>query len=483
MIIYFTDRKINILGMASTSLPNGLRIYDDLTVEDVSSGVNTFSCSIDANDQDRQVLEDAVKEGHYILKNSGDAFSDTENTYDSLYQIVETQFNNETETMYLYAEDAGLELLGKVVPGITLENKTLVQMIQQFVPSDWNIKTIDIPTGTKTHTWEGENTAIERIKSIADLFECEVYYSFDIERLQVQGKNINVVNKRGSQKPVAQLKMNYDIDKIITKKSIVNMATAYTVTGGTPEGKDTPINLKGYAYSYTDEKGDVYQVDTATGQMRNTTQMQYWGSSLNTNGLIVKSFNFDTTDKAILAGQARAALQKVCYPEVNYEVNVINYPEGVRIGDRVNIIDDDGNLYLESRILKLEISAANDKIVATFGDFLIKSAGISSMIEQYASEFISNIKNGQDATTVGLISSGGNVFHNQPIATTIYATVFKGNVAITKQEDLEEIYGSNAQLLWYNNDGSILLGTGFSYELNSDLSAVSVICKLSTQGE
>ena len=99
MIIYFADRKINILGMASTSLPNGLRIYDDLTVEDVSSGVNTFSCNIDANDQDRQVLEDAVKEGHYILKNSGDAFSDTENTYDSLYQIVETEFNNETETM------------------------------------------------------------------------------------------------------------------------------------------------------------------------------------------------------------------------------------------------------------------------------------------------------------------------------------------------------------------------------------------------
>ena len=95
MIIYFADRKINILGMASTSLPNGLRIYNDLTVEDVSSGVNTFSCNIDANDQDRQVLEDAVKEGHYILKNSGDAFSDTENTYDSLYQIVETEFNNE----------------------------------------------------------------------------------------------------------------------------------------------------------------------------------------------------------------------------------------------------------------------------------------------------------------------------------------------------------------------------------------------------
>ena len=39
------------------------------------------------------------------------------------------EFDNETETMFLYAEDAGLELLGKVVPGITLKDKTLVQMI------------------------------------------------------------------------------------------------------------------------------------------------------------------------------------------------------------------------------------------------------------------------------------------------------------------------------------------------------------------
>ena len=105
------------------------------------------------------------------------------------------------------------------------------------------------------------------------------------------------------------------------------------------------------------------------------------------------------------------------------------------------------------------------------------------MIEQYASEFVSNIKNGQDATTISLISSGGSVFHNQSISTTINATVFKGNVAITKQEDLENIYGSNAQLLWYNNDGTVLLGTGFSYEVNSDLSAISVICKLSIEGE
>ena len=63
MIVYFTDRKINILGMASTSLPNGLRIFNDLTVEDISSGVNTFSCSIDANRSEERVQGKSVDLG------------------------------------------------------------------------------------------------------------------------------------------------------------------------------------------------------------------------------------------------------------------------------------------------------------------------------------------------------------------------------------------------------------------------------------
>lgn len=481
MIIYFANRKLSILGMASTSLPNGLRIFDDLTTEDVESGVNTFSCSIDANDQSRQVLEDAIKEGHYIIKNSGDAFLDAESTYDSLYQIVETEFNNETETMYLYAEDAGLELLNKVVPSVTLTNKTLVQMIQQFAPSDWHIKTLGTPSGTKTYTWEGENTATERIQSVANLFNCEVYYSFDIERLKVTAKNINVVGKRGSQKPIAQLKMNYDISRIVTKKSILNMATALSVTGGIPNGSETPINLKGYSYSYTDSKGDLYQVDSTTGQMRNKTQMNAWSSSLDSDGLICKSFSYDTTDKATLAGQARAKLQQLSYPEVNYEVNVINYPQGTKVGDRVNIVDDAGNLYLDSRILKLETSVANDRIVATFGDNLIKTSGISAIIEQYAQDFSNKVKNGLDSANIAIISSGGNVFHNQAIATSLQATAYLGNRVITSQADLEDAFGSGTQICWYASDGTTLLGTGFSYLVTTATDSLSIICRLVTQ--
>ena len=393
MIIYFADRQLNITGHASTSLPGGFRIFDDLTSEDIDSGVSTFSCRISYNDSTRAELEEIVSVGKFILKSSGTAFSEKENIYDSLYTIIETEFDTLSQEIYLYAEDAGLDLINKVVPAATLTNKTVGQMLSSFIPSDWTINLIGAPTGTLTYEWQGENTATERINSVAALFNCEVYYSFVIERFMVTAKVINVIPKRGNQIPEAQLRLDRDIDRIVTKTSIVNLATAYSVTGGTPEGKSTPVNLKNYSYSYTDPKtGDVYSVDATTGQMRNTSAMRRWSSVLDNDGLILKSFTFDTTDKAVLAGQARAALQTVSTVAINYEVDFTRLPDDIRIGDRVYIIDEDGELFLEARLLKIETSVANVTQKATVGEFLIKESGIAEKVQALADAFAEKAK-------------------------------------------------------------------------------------------
>ena len=55
-------------------------------------------------------------------------------------------------------------------------------------------------------------------------------------------------------------------------------------------------------------------------------------------------------------------------------------PENVKIGDRVNIIDDEGGLYLSTRILKLEVSIAEKEQTATLGEYLIKGSGIARKV-------------------------------------------------------------------------------------------------------
>lgn len=474
MIIYFADRDLNITGQASTTLPGGFRLYEDKLTEEIASGVNIFEFKVSHNDMERLDLEGVIARSKYVLKSGGSAFADKENTYTSLFQIIDDEYDTLAQEYYIYCEDAGLDLINKIVPKVTFKNKTLLQMLQATVPSGWTINLIGTPTGTKTNTYEGENTATERINNIAELFDCEVYYSFEIERFKVTQRILNVIPKRGHQVAIPQLRLNMDINQIITKRSRQELATAYAVKGGTPEGSDNPVTLVNYNYSYTDpETGDVYQVDKASGQMRNISAMKREASVLDSDGLIVRTFEFETTDKSILAGQARAELQKHCNPIVEYEVDIAILPEGTVIGDRINIIDEEGELFLDARILKLETSEANRQITATVGDYIYRNSGISEQMRALAKEYAAK---GIDGIVLSVTSSGGNIFHGQAINTTLIAMVFMGNNVIDTQDALEAVFGDGASIKWYNGD--TLLGTGMTYNLSTDNNKETITARL-----
>ena len=394
MMIYFCDRQFNILGQATTELPSGFRISEDKLVEDVESGVNTFECTVTWTDESRSVLTKALTAGNYILKSGRN-----DNNYNQLFQIIETESDTKAQEIRLYAEDAGLDLLNTQCGAAKLEDMTMIRMLQYFLPPDWTVDVQEAPDTTRTNEWDGESTCTERLRSVVGLWDQELYYSFRIEGLQVKEKTVNVVKRRGLQEAIPQLRLNYDIDRIMTKTSISDLVTALNVTGGIPDGSVTPVDLVGYTYSYEDPvTGDVYQVDRTSGQMRNTTAMDRWSSMIDEDGLLVGSFSFDTTDKAVLAGQARAELQKRSTPSVNYEVDFAKLPDDVQIGDRVNIIDDDGDLYLEARILRIETSEAEDTQKAVIGDYLLKNSGISGIVQQLAGEMtmLADIKQNAD---------------------------------------------------------------------------------------
>lgn len=475
MIVYFADRQLNISGHASTQLESGYTIVEDTLTEEISTGVNTFSLKVFINDGNRQELEKAAQVGNFVLRSGGRAFTGKENQYSSLYQIVETEYDSSTRELSIYAEDAGLELLNKTCAASEQKNKTLEAMLKAFVPSDWVINLIETPTGTKSNTWDGDSTATERINSVVSLFGCEIYYSFIIERLQVSKKVINVIPKRGTQKAVEQLRLNYHINSIQTKTSIADLATAFEVKGGTPEKSDKPIDLKGYTYSYTDATtGDVYTVDKATGQMRNTTAMKRWASSIDTDGLIIRAYSFDTTDKAVLAGEARAELQKCSQPTVEYEVDFATLPEDIRLGDRINIIDDEGKLYLDARVLKLESSVVSGSQKATLGEYIVRSAGISAKVADLASQ-LSNLAKTM-LLSIEIVSSNGNVFISTTVATTLTAKVTQNGAELTDSE-----VANLGTIRWYNyDDRSTVLATGKTFTITESMNidAVNIIARL-----
>lgn len=402
MTLYFSDRNMRILGSASTGLPNGLSVTEDVKTEEIENGATTFSCKVSFNDETRQKVEECTAAGNYLLIGDGVA--------KEFYTIIETELDAKNCTVYLYAEGSGLDLLNEVAlkwPTEKTEDSdkgahTLSWYFDKFLNSgtysggDTGGGNSGFQLGineasgddAQELTWDDEGTVTERLLDIADKFQCEIGFRFEIEGMYVKNKFVDVYKKRGKDVGV-QLRLGKDVDNIVTKTSVENLATALKVTGSSPSGSDTPINLDGYSY----DDGDFYV--SSGSVLRSRKANEKWAR----NGMygaeagdIVKTYTYDTADQAELCKQAVAELSRISKPEVNYEVDIALLPDSVRIGDRISIADQYGKVYLSARVLKLETSVADRTKIATLGEYLIKSSGISEKVEELAQQF-SNIKN------------------------------------------------------------------------------------------
>lgn len=238
-------------------------------------------------------------------------------------------------------------------------------------------------------SWEGETTASERILSVATQFDAEVSYTFEIDRLKIKHKYINLHKKRGVDQG-RELRINREVKNIIVKSSVEDLATALSVTGGYPEDSETPINLKGYKY----DDGDIYlSGSTIYSRSAVAKWSRYLSEKGSGTGHIVQSYTYDTTSKSELCNRAVSKLKKIYDAAVSYEVELAYLPDGIKIGDTVNIVDDTGELYLSARIMKLESSICNDEYTATLGEYKLKSSGISEKMESLAAQFEKLAKN------------------------------------------------------------------------------------------
>lgn len=384
MIIYFANRKMEVLGQASTGLPRGFFASDDKKIEDVDTGVASFECTVSFEKSEQRQLQEVVKAGNYILRSNGDE--------KEFYTIIDSELDIDDQEIYLYAEDAGLDLLNDVAQAFeAAEAYPIKWYVDKWTEdSGFEIGINEIPDLSRKLKWEGETTVTERLASVATQFDnAEISYTFDIDKLQVIHKYINIHKKRG--KDTGEVfRINKNLNNIVIKSSVANLATALYVTGGTSEGQEDPITLAGYKY----DDGDFY---ISGKYLKSRKAVKKWSRYLSKTGTgeghIEKTYSFDTTSQKELCAHAVTELKKICDTEVNYEVDIAELPPAAKIGDRINLVDDNGELYLSARILKLEVSIAKDSQKATLGEYLIKSSGISDKVQALASQFAELAKN------------------------------------------------------------------------------------------
>lgn len=377
MILYFADRHMNVLGQASTELPKGLYISDDLKTEEVEAGVATLEFTLNYTASTRNDAKQYGSVGNYILRKNGDE--------QEIYTIITSEENIFKQEVEIYAEDAGMDLLNETVGEYKADKAYPASYyVEKFSDdSGFEIGINEVSNYNRKLSWEGETTASERILSVATQFDAEVSYTFEIDRLKIKHKYINLHKKRGVDQG-RELRINREVKNIIVKSSVEDLATALSVTGGYPEDSETPINLKGYKY----DDGDIYlSGSTIYSRSAVAKWSRYLSEKGNGTGHIVQTYTYDTLSQSELCNRAVSKLKKIYDAAVSYEVELAYLPDGIRIGDTVNVVDDAGELYLSARIMKLESSAANDEYTATLGDYKAKSSGISDKMVELAAQF------------------------------------------------------------------------------------------------
>lgn len=383
MILYFADRHMNVLGQASTELPEGLYITDDQKTEEVEAGVATLEFTLNYTDDTRKDATQYSSVGNYILRKNGDE--------QEFYTIITSEENIFKQEVEIYAEDAGMDLLNETVGEYKADKAYPASYyVEKFSDdSGFEVGINEVSDYNRKLSWEGETTASERILSVATQFDAEVSYSFEIDRLEIKHKYINLHKKRGVDQG-RELRINREVKNIIVKSSVEDLATALSVTGGYPEESETPINLKGYKY----DDGDIYLSDsTIYSRSAVAKWSRYLSEKGNGTGHIVQTYTYDTLSQSELCNRAVSKLKKIYDAAVSYEVELAYLPDGIKIGDTVNIVDDAGELYLSARIMKLESSTCNDEYTATLGEYQLKSSGISEKMESLAAQFEKLAKN------------------------------------------------------------------------------------------
>lgn len=408
-MITVTNRKYEILCQLSFNLTGGLIAYNDYFEQDLETGIGTYDFTVDKTGNPEI---EKLEVGCYLIVKDGSKIRS--------FEVMRIEEDKDSKT--IYAEDAGLDLLGEQVPPYSADKSyPITHYIDEFTfDSGWEIGINEIPSTTiRKLEWQGTDTATKRLRQLVRRFDAEISYDFEFANGKITKKLINIHRKIGEDKKV-RLEVGREVSNVKRTISIENLATTIVATGA--DG----ITLAGAEYNegnIRSSKNSIYLIDYDA--------VERWKRAGYTpaGGGIVKRFESEAKTPQALMAEAVIKLKQWNHPEVTYDVPINMLPGEVNIGDTVIIVDHNYEpaLIVEGRVASIK------KSLSTNGDGEIKITNIVSR-EDTINEKVRRLSTLVqerlfDFTSVPFVmtinSSNGTVFQNSTIATRLTPVVTK----------------------------------------------------------
>ena len=463
MLLTIHNQHLKKVAFIDNNKQKTLNYYDDTWTRQLETGSSTFEFTVFK----RSVQSDML--GYKAYKTLHDkafiSFKHKQQTY--VFNVMRVE--EDEHTIKCYCENLNLELLNEYSnPFKAKEAMSFKQYCDTFGLLNYSALSIginEVADFKRTLEWEGQDTKLARLLSLANKFDAEIEFETKLNPdSTLKSFKINVYRENDDEHPGVgrvrtDIRLEYkknlkSIKRTVDKTGIFN---AVRPTGKT-EGDDPKEVTIGGMVDPTKEKNakgilEFYQDgDVLYAPISRQMYPSAFAPENDDDQWIRKDLFVESDNQKVIRAAGLRALKKAAYPAVTYEIDGFL---DVEIGDTIQIYDNGFSpaLNIRARVSEQTISFTNPQNnKTTFANFKELENRLSSNLQARLEQLIDESR----PYSIRLSSSDGVAFKNNTGTSIITPVLLKGS------KELSDV-------VWKWQLGNMAITTGNTYTANGSL--------------
>ncbi|HEM3496814.1 phage tail protein [Streptococcus suis] len=438
MLLTIHDANLRKVAFIDNDKQETLNYYDDTWTRSLETGSSTFEFTV----YKKAIKSDTAINKTYNLLNERAFVSFRHNGKSYVFNVMTVEENE--QTIKCYCENLNLELINEYAnPYKATKTMSFVEYCNAMDLLNFTHLSIginEISDQKRTLEWDGQDTKLARLLSLAKKFDAEIDFDTQLNAdSSIKSFKVNVYHENddkhqgvGRVRNDIQLTYGKNI-KSITRK--IDKTGVYNAIR--PTGKRTVKNGKGeeveeivtigslgeWSENNKDGVREFYQQgDMLYAPLSMQMYPSTFTSSTTNDQWIRKDMEVDSDSPSVIRASAIANLRKNAYPALTYEVDGFI---DVEIGDTIRIYDDGFTpvLLVQARVSHQKISFTNPASnQTTFSNFKALENNLSDGIQAAFERLFEASK----PYLIKLSTDTGVIFKNQIGQSVVTPTLYKG---------------------------------------------------------
>ena len=443
MLLTIHDASLQKVAFVDNSKQNTLNYYADTWVRSLPTGSSTFEFTVFK----KAIKSDTAltKAYQYLNERAWVSFKYKGKSF--IFNVMTVE--EDEQTIKCYCENLNLELINEIAnPYKATKAMSFAEYCEAMDLLNYTHLSIginEISDKKRTIEWQGQETKLARLLSLAKNFDAEIEFDTQlnadstIKKFSVNVYHENDDNHQGVGRIRNDIQLKYgknikSIRRKVDKTGIFNTIRPTgkrTVKNGSGEDVEEVVTIRGLDDWKKYNKDGICEFYQRNESLYAPLSMQLYPSTFShgtaEDQWTRKDFSYDTDNPKELRRLAYNELKKHCYPAITYEVD--GYVD-VEIGDTVKIHDAGFAplLTIQARVSEQRISFSNPASNKTvFSNFKALENQLSDGIQEAFERLFEQSK----PYTIKLSTNNGIIFKNNSGESIITPTLYKGGKLIT----------------------------------------------------